>query len=1151
MNNKNLKKLSFLLILAVLIVGAISAASATDPVDVGNSDVKITDYDQANFTQDTANVASVDNDGSFEFKVVTKGQSSEYYDNDGVAVYVPDNTTVFSDELTDVLKIGEGIFSDDKGKNPINTVKFDITSTDFDIDQDEDDGVYTITGLTIIPTATTGGNLGDLKNNTIYYMNVTVPENAIASFILGDGTTLVSKVKKDTTFYLPFRYFAADGVKTGGNVTTTYNEDKEDWTVSATTIGIKPDVDEIDFVITKPGDDEFDAIEGTVSIDKGVVKITPETTYGEPGDEESIGSLPVGTYEVTFITPNKNSAVTYLIVNPINVTYTVEYSDNYVAYDLPAEINITVKNKNAVTNPEDEIIIYAVDQKTGFPYPITPLLSMGNGLYTGKMTCTPWDVDGPVTDDDGDYLTFNLPVANYIVFVNFDVENYNFEGYNFTYMVDSVETEIVADPNPLYIAKTKDGDGVGNIVVYVKSSSLDDDDEQLPVNEGVVSAVLRDASGVAIGIPLTPKDFEDEDGNTFWVITVPEGAVEEGYYVEINYADTPKYADTPGNNYKSSSETVELYVAKGTIMVVKGYNPGDVITFPYGEDDINVTVTIYEPKSDDPDTPSTVIIPINDTVYIVSIDDGDEEILGTATLVNGTATFNLKDLELDAGPYTLQVKYVDEDNVYCPATADIEVNVLPHEIYKLNVNNDEFTYNITSDGRIIFTVTSVNDTSTIVPYNGIITYQYVTNYAPGEEEDDPDVIEYSDLCNITAVNGIANVSLSSLEGLSVKNIFEIADYEGVHYRFYIGGNYVSNEVPVLIDIELLEGTISTDNVTAHNDSLITVFGSVTNTTDGIVTVYIFEGQISEKDVPYLDFDDATAKVVASVEDEVFIASFGALANGNYTVVSLYDPTSADIPAIITDGAVSYIFVEGSSPSPEPTPTNGTYATTLSIDPFIEVVGAGKDLTGRLVDENGNAVVGMHLELTLTRVSSGASRTYTTTTDYNGEFQFPINLAAGEYTAQAKFAGVTIPSTNITYLAADSGVNPFTVLPENGTAPNATNDTTVVITASDVTGVYGTTVTLDATFTVNNTNIIGLPNAIDITLTRLSNGASKTYSWFVTDFAGAIHMPIELGAGDYSAKIVFKTTNIPEALQTTLPPVIYGAEKEVKITITNP
>ena len=73
----------------------------------------------------------------------------------------------------------------------------------------------------------------------------------------------------------------------------------------------------------------------------------------------------------------------------------------------------------------------------------------------------------------------------------------------------------------------------------------------------------------------------------------------------------------------------------------------------------------------------------------------------------------------------------------------------------------------------------------------------------------------------------------------------------------------------------------------------------------------------------------------------------------------------------------------------------------------------KDLTGYLTYSNGTALSGRHISLTLTRVSSGASKTYDTVSDYTGKFSLQIMLAPGDYIVNCSFADDGFQSTSKT------------------------------------------------------------------------------------------------------------------------------------------
>lgn len=80
------------------------------------------------------------------------------------------------------------------------------------------------------------------------------------------------------------------------------------------------------------------------------------------------------------------------------------------------------------------------------------------------------------------------------------------------------------------------------------------------------------------------------------------------------------------------------------------------------------------------------------------------------------------------------------------------------------------------------------------------------------------------------------------------------------------------------------------------------------------------------------------------------------------------------------------------------------STNLTINDFSEVIGAGQNLTGKLLDSNGNPIIGQYIALNLTNPVNGASKIYMETTDTNGEYQLEINLFAGKYTVKSAFTG---------------------------------------------------------------------------------------------------------------------------------------------------
>ena len=80
-------------------------------------------------------------------------------------------------------------------------------------------------------------------------------------------------------------------------------------------------------------------------------------------------------------------------------------------------------------------------------------------------------------------------------------------------------------------------------------------------------------------------------------------------------------------------------------------------------------------------------------------------------------------------------------------------------------------------------------------------------------------------------------------------------------------------------------------------------------------------------------------------------------------------------------------------------------TALIVNNFKESYGAGLNFTGILA-ATGTVypISGQTIAVKLTRLNNGASKTYYLTTDSNGQFQLPINLGIGKYSALCSYTG---------------------------------------------------------------------------------------------------------------------------------------------------
>ncbi len=187
-------------------------------------------------------------------------------------------------------------------------------------------------------------------------------------------------------------------------------------------------------------------------------------------------------------------------------------------------------------------------------------------------------------------------------------------------------------------------------------------------------------------------------------------------------------------------------------------------------------------------------------------------------------------------------------------------------------------------------------------------------------------------------------------------------------------------------------------------------------------------------------------------------------------------------------------------------------TQINIENTIVDEGVGENFTGTLLDSNGNSLIGQHLSINLTRLSSGASKVYDIVTDYTGTFKIPIFLAKGEYTAQVSYDGLTMGNT--TYNPSNEG-------PVNISVIKIDQRTSSFLLAYGVTKHINRYGELFGLLTDNTGNPIAGQH-VDVKFTRLSSGASKTYD-IVTSYDGGFVMPINLALGIYTVNMTYHGT----------------------------
>ena len=306
--------------------------------------------------------------------------------------------------------------------------------------------------------------------------------------------------------------------------------------------------------------------------------------------------------------------------------------------------------------------------------------------------------------------------------------------------------------------------------------------------------------------------------------------------------------------------------------------------------------------------------------------------------------------------------------------------------------------------------------------------------------------------------------------------------------------------------QLYTSTNSLQNTIASINDITIIVDDISGTPNENIKIPV---QIYKNNIPV-----TTGNVIINLNDQIFDSDVvGGVATiptslgvGEYKLLAEY---MGEAPFNSSSG---YITVEVIQP---------IYKTVLILPDLTKVYLGEEELTGVLMLNNGEVIVGHHILLTLTRLSSGASKTYDVVTDYTGTFSLPINLAVGEYSAEAVFEGYGDynPVSNSSHISVTNPID---------------NRTYTSIMVSDFSENYGegknyTGSLIDVT---TGTAIIG--HHVTVRLIRNSNGQYKDYD-VVTDYTGTFILPINLGSGLYTAECSYAGTDLyqPSSASSTI------------------
>jgi hypothetical protein len=178
-------------------------------------------------------------------------------------------------------------------------------------------------------------------------------------------------------------------------------------------------------------------------------------------------------------------------------------------------------------------------------------------------------------------------------------------------------------------------------------------------------------------------------------------------------------------------------------------------------------------------------------------------------------------------------------------------------------------------------------------------------------------------------------------------------------------------------------------------------------------------------------------------------------------------------------------------------------TKIDSDGLITTYGKGENFTVTLKNINGTPIIGQHIAMNLTRLSSGANKIYWATTDLEGNANLQINLAPGNYS-------LTYSYYELSGTSSIKVKTPITLTGDNLTATEK-DGSVYTVTLKDFKG-----------------NAL-VDKIVNITLSK--GERSKTYQ-VLTDINGVASLAINLVAGNYNLTYAFNSDNYGSAISSS-------------------
>lgn len=520
-------------------------------------------------------------------------------------------------------------------------------------------------------------------------------------------------------------------------------------------------------------------------------------------------------------------------------------------------------------------------------------------------------------------------------------------------------------------------------------------------------------------IPFNKVSFSSTSGS----ISPTEATLVNGTYTATYYKSSKASTISATIGSQTISQTIN-----GTDVVLIVDNVTGAVN-----NDVNITGTITDANGNN----------INVGNLTLSVNGQN---ISTVNVTNGTFKFPVK--LTNAGNYTIYVTYNGYKNTYGVTTT---AGILKIEAIGTKITMDDV------EG-------SLGDT---VSLNVYVKDEY-GNYVSGIAK----IHIYDQDTIVNVYNGVGTAQYTIIEPLGTYKMTATFENDTAYTSSTGSANLIVTKEKVLINITDVNGEVNENvsipiNVTNRNGEPL----------NGTITV-TFNGE---------------TKVLTLTNGQAIYNTTLPSEEGNFNLTVTF-PESGDY-ATTTSSIVVGV---------------GVTTTVLTGENLVIVYKTPTNYTVKLTDINGAINIGQYISIKLTRVTTGAVKTYWRTTDLEGIASLEIALAPGTYTLECNYAGIPgkfLPS---------SCLNTLIIQKEN-----TTNKTVTILTANKFNQTVGAGQNFTGVLTDFSGRIIGGQH-IYVNLTRI--GSWNTHYWVTTDYNGEFQLPIGLSVGRYTALCSYAGTS---------------------------